>query len=216
MRKTSSGRFHKQNEISSLASRPKRSLESGFTQHDYEQIEAELEELYSRLKMLLEKLVYSNATEYFRLSKIVDNSLEELRVKVHSQSISEFPDQLEEVKPIQVSTKEEEEDSNVSWKVLCQLEPKLFELWSEAKAVEDNHLLKTVCSLEYFSSHFADRLTDLLGPWHDNLNPKLQSVKSIDLAKDTLIDALPPCRNCKKHNVDKKWALWQKSVTSLI
>jgi len=205
MRKTSSGRFRKQNEIPSLSSRPKRSLKSGFTQHDYEQIEAELEEIYSRLKMLLEKLVYSNATEYFRLSKIVDNSLEELRVKVHSQSISEFPDQLDEVKPIQVSAKEEEEvDSNITWKVLCQLEPKLFELWSEAKAVEDNHRRKSFCSLEYFSSHFADRLSDLLGPWHDHINPKLHSVKSIDLAKDTLIDALPPCRNCKKHNVDKE------------
>jgi len=208
MKKPGTGRFHKEEEIlrsvlsTTVEKSAARSLESGFTRHDYEQIESELLEVYNRLKVILEKLVYSDSAEYFRLAKILDHAFEELRVKVHNQSVSEFqkPSRAKE-KQIPVDPAAED-DSELSWKLLCDLEPELVKLWAEARDVKDTNRRGSFCSQAYFSEHFIDRLSEILGPWTDGTNPKLKTVKALDLAKSVIIDTLPPCRDCKKHPSD--------------
>jgi hypothetical protein len=40
----------------------------------------------------------------------------------------------------------------------------------------------------------------MLGSWLDDKHPKTKSNEALELAKGTIIAALPPCRNCKKHS----------------
>jgi hypothetical protein len=200
MRKIPSGRFHKQDEIFKLSSKDEISLESGFTRNDFQQINTELNDIHDRLKIVLGKLINADAPEYFRLAKIVDVSIEELIIRTKERAEIEFPDKSEIAgKTVQV---DDVNDSEITWKELCRLEPGLVDLWSEAKEVEDNNRRKSFCKYDYFGEHFVDRLMELLGSWVDNQNPKLKSMKSLDLAKDIILDELPPCRNCKNH--DKK------------
>jgi len=191
-------------ESSSALHDAERGLESGFTRQGYEQIEAQLSEVHANLKAILEKLVYSDSTEYFRLAKIVDHALEELRIRIHNGSIAEFqkPPRTKE-KLIEADANEEDGDE-ISWKVLCRLEPELVTLWAEAKDVKDTgRRNSSFCRYKYLSEHFLDRLSETIGPWVEGIDPKLQSLEALELAKDVILETLPPCRNCKKHGEKK-------------
>jgi len=199
MKKSGSRRFINQDKIVNLSPRTERNFESGFTDRDYERIEAELSDIYDRLKIILEKLVYSDATEYFRLAKIIDHAIDELREKVSINSKTGF-EALPLIRNQMKHAEPNEEVLEVSWKTLSNLESGLLDLLDEANEVKDSGRRSSFCSIEYFSKYFADRLSDMVGPWHDDIHPKLKSIEAIDLAKDTIMAALPPCRNCKKHS----------------
>ena len=200
MNKLYSGRFHKQEEYIYLSSGEKKNRDSGFTLQDYQQIREELKVSHKAIKSILERLVYSNPTEYYGLAKIVDISLEELRVKVEQKTAIEFPGTLSTEKPEPIE--EEEDNTEITWQKLCHLEPRLSDLLREAKEITDNKKRKSFCKYDAFGDQFVDRLSELLGSWIDNQNSILRNMKSLEFAKETLMNALPACRNCKKHTVE--------------
>ena len=194
--------YSKKDENFDLLLKQVQSLESGFSETDYHQVKVDLADLHKRLKTVLEKLVFSDPGKYFALAKIVDLSLGELENKVGGNTTSEY-------EGFQTGAQKVDEiiddgDMEITWGNLCRLEPGLLDLWSEAKGTEDNHRRKSFCKYDWFGEHLVDRLTELLGPWTEGKHPKLNTLDALNLAKDIITEALPPCRNCKKHPLLKE------------
>lgn len=210
MRKRGPKRFYQREEAIMMPSRKPEEKEPELARWEYQRLENELSDLYHRMVDVLERLSSSNPSEYSRLSKIIENSIDELRTRVHQNAIVEFPElagranrEKEKAAPARSSKiatpVDQEDESTISWEGLCRLEPELLDLWSEAKEVKDLGRRKSFCAYDYFGANLADRLTELLGPWNEREISVLNSIKSLDFAKDTLLEALPPCRNCKQH-----------------
>ncbi len=210
MRKRGPKSFYQKDELLMMPSRKPEEKEPGLARWEYQRIENELSDIYHRMVDVLEHLSRSNPSEYSRLSKIIENSLEELRIRVHQKAILEFPElagranrEKEKADPSRstetATPVNQEDESTISWEGLCSLEPELLELWSEAKEVKDSGRRKSFCAYDYFGANLADRLTELLGPWNEREIPVLNRIESLDLAKDMILEALPPCRNCKQH-----------------
>jgi len=189
--------YSKKDENFDLLLKQVQSLESGFSETDYHQVKVDLADLHKRLKTVLEKLVFSDPGKYFALAKIVDLSLGELENKVSGITTSEYEEFQTGAKNVDEII--DDSDMEITWDNLCRLEPGLLDLWSEAKRTEDNHQRKSFCKYDWFGEHLVDRLTELLGPWTEGKHPKLSTLDALNLAKDVVTEALPPCRNCEKH-----------------
>lgn len=207
MRKRGPKSFYHKEETIMMPPREAEAKEPGLARWEYQRLENELSDIYHRTIDVLAALNRANPSEYTRLARIIENSLEELRIRIHEKAVFEFPELANREKrtisaPIPkekaISVDQLDED-NIRWEDLCRLEPELLELWSEANGVKDTGRRKTFCAYDYFGKNIADRLTELLGPWNEREIQVLNSIKSLDLAKDKIFDALPPCRNCKKH-----------------
>lgn len=213
MRKSGPKNFYHKEEMPILPPRASEEKQSQLTRWEYQRLENELSDIYHRTMDVLENLNKSNPSEYFRLANIIENALDELRIRIHQKAILDFPElthrkKRETSKPssneVEISITQMDNsaipsEDEITWADLCRLEPELLDLWSAAKEVKDTGRRKSFCAYDYFSENIADRLTELLGPWNEREIKVLNTIKSIDLAKDIIFDALPPCRNCKQH-----------------
>lgn len=207
MRKRGPKSFYHKEETIMMPPRESEAKEPGLARWEYQRLENELSDIYHRTIDVLATLNRANPSEYTRLAKIIENSLEELRIRIHEKAVFEFPELANrEKRKISASIPKENaisvdqsDENNIRWEDLCRLEPELLELWSEAKEVKDSGRRKSFCAYDYFKENIADRLTELLGPWNEREIQVLNNIKALDMAKDTILEALPPCRNCKQH-----------------
>ena len=213
MRKSGPKNFYHKEEMPVLPPRAPEEKQTQLARWEYQRLENELSDIYHRTMGVLENLNKSNPSEYSRLAKIIENALDELRIRIHQKAILDFPELANrrkgetsrpssketDISITQVDNSAIPDEDTISWVDLCRLEPELLELLSEAKEVKDSGRRKSFCAYDYFGENIADRLTELLGPWNEREIQVLNSIKALDLAKDTLLETLPPCRNCKQH-----------------
>ncbi len=218
MRKSGPKNFYHKEEMPILPPRAPEEKQSQLGRWEYQRLENELSDIYYRTMDVLEILNKSNPSEYSRLANIIENSIDELRIRIHQKAVLEFPELTRrkkretsrpnskeiEISLTQVDNNAIPSEDEITWADLCRLEPELLDLWSEAKEVKDTGRRNSFCAFDYFSENFEDRLTELLGPWNEREIQVLNTIKSIDLAKDMIFDALPPCRNCKQHQPKQK------------
>jgi len=213
------GFYHKEEEeMPLIPPREPEEKETQLARWEYQRIENELSDVYYRMVDVLKNLKKSNPSEYSRLADIIKNSIEELRIRIHQKAVLDFPELTRrekretsrpnskeiEISITQVDNSTIPNEDEITWADLCRFEPELLDLWSEAKEVKDTGRRKSFCAYDYFSENIADRLTELLGPWNEREIQVLNTIKSIDLAKDIIFDALPPCRHCKQHQPKPK------------
>lgn len=79
----------------------------------------------------------------------------------------------------------------MTWKELCELEPSLKELYSEARAVKATD--ECFCANRLWYSRFKPRLVKLAG-WGAR-DIKLRSSGAYDTAYEKIYRALPDCLN---------------------
>ena len=213
MRKSGPKNFYHKEEMPILPPRVPEEKQTQLDRWEYQRLENELSDIYHRTMDVLENLNKSNPSEYSRLANIIENALDELRIRVHQKAIIDFPELANrrkretsrpssketEISIMQVDNSAIPSVDEITWADLCRLEPELLDLWSEAKEVKDTGRRKSFCAVDYFGANFADHLTELLGPWNEREIQVLNSIKALDLAKDTILETLPPCRNCKQH-----------------
>lgn len=93
-------------------------------------------------------------------------------------------------------------ERRVTWKELCELEPRLLNLYSEVSSIKDE-------GGEFFCANavwygrgdvdgFKHRLVELVGfrRRHDGSDPRLGTSLAYDIAYHKIYDALPDCRDC--------------------
>ncbi len=218
MRKSGPKSFYHKEEMPMMPPRGPEEKETQLARWEYQRLENELSDIYHRTMDVLENLNKSNPSEYSRLANIIENALDELRIRIHQKAILDFPElthrkKRETSKPgsneVEISITQMDNsaipsEDELTWADLCRLEPELLDLWSEAKEVKDTGRRKSFCAYDYFSENIEERLTELLGPWNEREIQVLNTIRSIDLAKDMIFEALPPCRNCKKHQPKDK------------
>lgn len=86
------------------------------------------------------------------------------------------------------------ESGMILWKQICELEPGLLDLYTEAAAVKDDGKLKRFCANDVWTHRFKPRLVKLVG-WDSKIE-LLQSTTAYDVAYHMVYDVLPDCRNC--------------------
>lgn len=200
--------YQKNDEIPSMPSRQTEEKPAGLARWEYQRLENELSDLTHRMMDVLETLKVSKPSEYSRLALILENALEELRIHLHQDAIAEFPEvaarkETQRAVPTVhalVNKHVPVDPDTITWEELCRLEPNLVELWEEVTGVKDSGRRKSFCAHDYFDKHIVETLMDLLGPWNEREIAVLNDMKSLNLAKDTLFAALPPCRNCEQHS----------------
>lgn len=89
--------------------------------------------------------------------------------------------------------------SNLSFQQICDLEPRLQELFNEAKAVQDDPSKESFCANTVWYGYsgqkgFRPRVVELVG--YNATNPQLATNEAYDTAYQVIYEALPPCRNC--------------------
>ena len=93
-------------------------------------------------------------------------------------------------------------EPKITWRILCELEPRLLDLYNEVSSIKDE-------GGEYFCANavwygrgnfegFKHRLVALVGfrRQNDGSDPRLAASRSYDIAYHKIYDALPDCRNC--------------------
>jgi hypothetical protein len=88
----------------------------------------------------------------------------------------------------------------ISWKQLIALEPRLLELYREAKATRDDKGKSSFCANHAWYGRrghegFKHRMCELIG-YSRKDDPVLGSKFAYDVAYHTIYNALPDCRNC--------------------
>lgn len=81
--------------------------------------------------------------------------------------------------------------TNPTWEELVALEPRLAELYTEARAVRRT---RRFCANAVWVRQFKPRLLRLAG-WYAE-KPELRTTGAYDVAYRTLYAALPDCRGC--------------------
>jgi hypothetical protein len=87
----------------------------------------------------------------------------------------------------------------VKWSQIIKIEPRLNDLYKEAKALKDNGSAVSFCAnSEWYGWHnhhgFKQRLCSLVG-W-EAAHESLRTQDAYDIAYDKIYEALPNCRNC--------------------
>lgn len=80
------------------------------------------------------------------------------------------------------------------WQALITTEPRLRDLYNEAKAIQDDSNRKVFCANDVWYTRFKPRLLQLVG-WEVK-DPRLKTQEAYDTAYEKIYDALPNCRNC--------------------
>ena len=94
-----------------------------------------------------------------------------------------------------------DEKSDITWSMLVDLEPRLRDLLSNARAVKDDPSAPSFCANEiwYRKNGLRDQLCELVGWSARKKDSLLQSSDAYDLAYDKIYNALPDCRNCNEY-----------------
>lgn len=94
-------------------------------------------------------------------------------------------------------------------RTLCQIEPRLKELYERAKAVKDDPASSWFCPQSVWGGYTGLRaeMTALVG-WHAKTqNPMLRTCEAYMSAYRVIYGALPRCRNCTCIGVAELMAL---------
>ena len=84
------------------------------------------------------------------------------------------------------------------FQALCQVEPRLKELYERAKAVKDDRSTNWFCPQAVWGGYsgLKAEMTALVG-WHAESDaPRLRTCEAYMAAYAAIYNALPPCRNC--------------------
>ena len=91
----------------------------------------------------------------------------------------------------------------ITWELLIELEPRLLDLYQEARSVRDDRSKPWFCANAVWYGHHGfeglrPRLVDLVGYRRrdDGSDPRLATSLAYDIAYRTIYNVLPDCRNC--------------------
>lgn len=84
--------------------------------------------------------------------------------------------------------------TNITWKLLVELEPRLGEMLKRAKSVngEDKHF----CANAVWFDEFKPELCTLVGWDASGFDLRLHTERAYDIAYNKIYDVLPPCKDC--------------------
>lgn len=92
MRKSGPKSFYHKEEMPIMPPREPEEKETQLARWEYQRLENELSDIYHRTMDVLENLNKSNPSEYSRLANIIENALDELRIRIHQKAVLEFPE----------------------------------------------------------------------------------------------------------------------------
>ena len=80
------------------------------------------------------------------------------------------------------------------WEKLVKLEPRLKDLFKEAKAISgaDEHF----CANDIWYDYFKPQVSALVGNYREDPPEELQTTHAYDVAYQTIYNQLPYCRKC--------------------
>jgi len=96
----------------------------------------------------------------------------------------------------------------ITWEELVAHEPSLNDLLIEARSIKDDYG-SYFCKREAYvigwmkHSNFSSRIHRLVGFGSCHSNSFLQTAEAWNVVLDTILEALPPCRNCMCVNADE-------------
>jgi len=84
----------------------------------------------------------------------------------------------------------------ISWGMLAGLEPKLADLLQDARAADSHRATESFCRESYWYLELKPVLVQIVGYCRPDYHPILGTSAAYELAYDTILKALPDCRNC--------------------
>jgi hypothetical protein len=82
----------------------------------------------------------------------------------------------------------------ITWDLLTELEPRLLQLYREAKAIKATG--RHFCANRVWYSQFKPELIYLVGWYARGQDPRIGTDEAYDLATRKIYNALPPCKDC--------------------
>lgn len=83
----------------------------------------------------------------------------------------------------------------LSWEMLAGLEPKLANLLHDARNAE-SYASNCFCRETVWYAELKPMLVEIVGHGRSDYHPILGTCAAYELAYDTILKALPDCRNC--------------------
>ena len=85
---------------------------------------------------------------------------------------------------------------SLTWFELTAHEPELDELLAKVLAIKDDPQKPCFCADRHYRSWLKKEIERLVGVFSKHKGTLLGTSKAYDLVVRTLVNALPPCRNC--------------------
>jgi len=91
--------------------------------------------------------------------------------------------------------------NNLSWELLCELEPRLLVLLAEVKSIKDDKSKPYFCANSVWYGHgnnvsIKNKMCELVGFNARGGDQRLHTCEAYDIALQKLYYALPDCRDC--------------------
>lgn len=93
--------------------------------------------------------------------------------------------------------------SKITWEQIIELEPMLLTLYSAAMRADKGGVSFCKPYAWYGEGGFKEQLLCLVGHQRIEDEPEILNLAdAYDIAYQTILDAIPPCRNCPLHSED--------------